>query len=270
LRRDERGQPIGTLETNNDITERKHSQDALERAQTELAHINRVMTLGELTASIAHEVNQPLTGIVTSSAACLRLLDHGSLDLTEHREALQSIINDAMRASEVVQRIRALSKKTDPQKVALDVSDIISDAIRLLQRELSDHRASVHLELTPTAPQVVGDQIQLQQVIINLVMNGLEAMVDVERPRRIVIHSSQTGPDRVLVEIQDAGRGIEPQNLDRLFNAFFSTKPNGMGMGLSICRSIVQAHGGKIWALSNPDGGTTFRLTLLCAVDAHS
>ena len=270
LRRDERGQPIGTLETNNDITERKHSQDALERAQTELAHINRVVTLGELTASIAHEVNQPLTGIVTSSAACLRLLDHGSLDLTEHREALQSIINDAMRASEVVQRIRALSKKTDPQKVALDVSDIISDAIRLLQRELSDHRASVHLELTPTAPQVIGDRIQLQQVIINLVMNGLEAMVDVERPRRIVIHSSQTEPDRVLVEIQDAGRGIEPQNLDRLFNAFFSTKPNGMGMGLSICRSIVQAHGGKIWASSNPDGGTTFRLTLLCAVDAHS
>ena len=270
LRRDERGQPIGTLETNNDITERKHSQDALERAQTELAHINRVVTLGELTASIAHEVNQPLTGIVTSSAACLRLLDHGSLDLTEHREALQSIINDAMRASEVVQRIRALSKKTDPQKVALDVSDIISDAIRLLQRELSDHRASVHLELTPTAPQVIGDQIQLQQVIINLVMNGLEAMVDVERPRRIVIRSSQTEPDRVLVEIQDAGRGIEPQNLDRLFNAFFSTKPNGMGMGLSICRSIVQAHGGKIWASSNPDGGTTFRLTLLCAVDDHS
>jgi signal transduction histidine kinase len=175
-----------------------------------------------------------------------------------------------MRASEVVQRIRALSKKTDPQKVALDVSDIISDAIRLLQREFSDHHALVHLELTPTAPQVIGDRIQLQQVIINLVMNGLEAMADIiERPRRIVIRSSQTEPDRVLVEIQDAGRGVEPQNLDRLFNAFFSTKPNGMGMGLSICRSIVQAHGGKIWASSNPDGGTTFRLTLLCAADAH-
>jgi two-component system, LuxR family, sensor kinase FixL len=270
LRRDERGQPFATLETNNDITEGKRSQEALERAQTELAHINRVMTLGELTASIAHEVNQPLTGIVTSSAACIRLLNHGSLDLTEHREALQSIINDAMRASEVVQRIRALSKKTDPQKAALDVSDIISDAIRLLRRELSDHHASVHLELTPTAPQVIGDRIQLQQVIINLVMNGLEAMADViERPRRIVIRSSQTDPDRVLVEIQDAGRGVEPQNLDRLFDAFFSTKPNGMGMGLSICRSIVQAHGGKIWASSNPDEGTTFRLTLLCAVDAH-
>jgi signal transduction histidine kinase len=128
----------------------------------------------------------------------------------------------------------------------------------------------VHLELTPTAPQVIGDRIQLQQVIINLVMNGLEAMADViERPRRIVIRSSQTDPDRVLVEIQDAGRGVEPQNLDRLFDAFFSTKPNGMGMGLSICRSIVQAHGGKIWASSNPDEGTTFRLTLLCAVDAH-
>ena len=271
LRQDGRGQPIGTLETNNDITEGKRSQDALERAQTELAHINRVVTLGELTASIAHEVNQPLTGIVTSSGACLRLLERGSLDLTELREALQSIINDAMRASEVVQRIRAVSKKTDPHKVALDVSDIIRDAIRLLHREFSDHHAFVDLELTPTAPQVIGDRIQLQQVIINIVMNGLEAMADViERPRRIVIRSSQPEPDQVLIEIQDAGRGVEPQNLDRLFNAFFSTKPNGMGMGLSICRSIVQAHGGKIWTSSNPDGGTTFRLTLLCAVDAHS
>jgi signal transduction histidine kinase len=176
-----------------------------------------------------------------------------------------------MRASEVVQRIRAVSKKTDPHKVALDVSDIIRDAIRLLHREFSDHHAFVDLELTPTAPQVIGDRIQLQQVIINIVMNGLEAMADViERPRRIVIRSSQPEPDQVLIEIQDAGRGVEPQNLDRLFNAFFSTKPNGMGMGLSICRSIVQAHGGKIWTSSNPDGGTTFRLTLLCAVDAHS
>jgi two-component system, LuxR family, sensor kinase FixL len=270
LRRDERGRPIAALETNNDITESKRSQDALERAQTELAHINRVMTLGELTASIAHEVNQPLTGIVTSSAACLRLIDRGSLDLTELREALQSIINDAMRASDVVQRTRALSKKSDPQRVPLDVNDIIRDAIRLLRREFSHHHAFVHQELTPTAPQIIGDRIQLQQVIINLVMNGLEAMADViERPRRIVIRSSQTEPDRVLVEIQDAGPGVEPENLDRLFNAFFSTKPNGMGMGLSICRSIVQAHGGKIWASSNPDGGSTFRLTLLCAVDTH-
>ncbi|HWC18999.1 MAG TPA: PAS domain S-box protein, partial [Terriglobales bacterium] len=215
LRRNERGQPIATLETNNDITERKRSQDALERAQSELAHINRVMILGELTASIAHEVNQPLTGIVTSSGACLRLLDHGSLDLTEFREALQSIVNDAMRASDVVQRIRALSKKTDPQKMPLNVNIIISDAIRLLQREFSDHHAFVHLELTPTAPQVIGDRIQLQQVIINLVMNGLEAMADVvERPRRIVIRSYQTEPDQLLVEIQDAGRGVEPENLD--------------------------------------------------------
>jgi two-component system, LuxR family, sensor kinase FixL len=270
LRRDERGQPIGTLETNNDITERKRSRDALERAQTELAHINRVMTLGELTASIAHEVNQPLTGIVTSSAACLRLLGHDSPDLRELREALQSIIDDGMRASKVVQRIRALSKKADPQKVPLDINDIISDAIRLLQREFSDHHAFVHLELTPTVPQVIGDRIQLQQVIINLVMNGLEAMADViERPPRIVIRSSQTEPDRVLVEIQDAGPGVEPENLDRLFNAFFSTKPNGMGMGLSICRSIVQAHGGKIWASSNPGGGSIFRFTLLCTGDTH-
>ena len=263
LRRDERGQPVGTLETNNDITERKRSQDALERAQTELAHINRVMTLGELTASIAHEVNQPLTGVVTAGAACLRFLDHDPPDLKEAREAIQSTINDGMRASEVVQRIRALSKKTDPHKVPLDINDVISDAIRLLQREFSDHNAFVHLELTPTVPQVIGDRIQLQQVLINLVVNGLEAMADVsERPRRIVIRSRQTETDRVLVEIQDAGPGVEPENMDRLFNAFFSTKSNGMGMGLSICRSIVQAHGGKIWASSNPEGGSIFRFTL--------
>ena len=158
LRRDERGQPIGTLETNNDITERKHSQDALERTQTELAHINRVMTLGELTASIAHEVNQPLTGIVTSSAACLRLLDHGSLDLTEHREALQSIINDAMRAVKW-SSVSALCQEDRSAEVALDVSDIISDAIRLLQRELSiivPPCTGAHAD----CPQVIGDQIQ--------------------------------------------------------------------------------------------------------------
>jgi two-component system sensor kinase FixL len=263
LRRDERGQPVGTLETNNDITERKRSQDALERAQTELAHVNRVMTLGELAASIAHEVNQPLTGVVTSAAACLRLLQNDSPDLRELREALQYIINDGMRASEVVQRIRALSKKADPQRVGLDVNDIIREAIRLLQREFSDHHSFVHLELTPTALKVIGDRIQLQQVIINLVMNGLEAMANViERPRRIVIRSSQSEPDQVLVEIQDVGSGVETQNLDRLFNAFFSTKPNGMGMGLSICRSIIQAHGGKIWASLNPEGGSIFRFTL--------
>jgi two-component system, LuxR family, sensor kinase FixL len=263
LRRDERGQPIGTLETNNDITESKRSRDALERAQTELAHMNRVMMLGELTASIAHEVNQPLTGVVTTGAASLRFLDRDPPDLKELREAIESTINDGMRASEVVQRIRALSKKTDPHKVPLDINDIIRDGIRLLRREFSDHNAFVHLELTPTAPHVIGDRIQLQQVIINLVMNGLEAMANVvERPRRILVRSTQAEPDRVLVEIQDTGPGVEPENLDRLFNAFFSTKPNGMGMGLSICRSIIQAHGGKIWASSNPKGGSIFQFTL--------
>ncbi|MPZ38295.1 MAG: PAS domain S-box protein [Rhizobiales bacterium] len=270
LDHDEGGRPISIMETNNDITERNQAQQSLHRAQAELAHVNRVATLGELTASIAHEVNQPLTGVVTNGSACLRLLDLDPPDVEEVRSGIESIINDGMRASEVIQRLRALSKKTDLNMVPLNINDVVSDVLRLLQREIFDHLVSLKIELAAPQSCVVGDRVQLQQVIINLVMNGMEAMADVtDRPRELVIRSSQHEADQVLVEVQDRGRGIEPKNVDRVFNAFFTTKPDGMGIGLSVCRSIIQTHGGRIWVLPNTDGaGATFRVTLPCSPDS--
>jgi two-component system sensor kinase FixL len=263
LQRDDRGQPVAVMETNNDITERNQAQEALRRAQAELAHVNRVMTLGELTASIAHEINQPLAGIVANGAACLRWLGREPPDLGEARDAVESVISDGMRASDVIQRIRALSRKTDVQMARLDVNGVVDDVVRVVQREALDHRVWLRLELAAALPAVLGDRVQLQQVIINLVMNGMEAMASVTgRPRELVIRSRKGEDEQVLIEVQDAGVGVEPENVDRLFNAFFTTKPNGMGMGLSICRSIVEAHGGRIWATRNTGAGATFQFTL--------
>jgi two-component system, LuxR family, sensor kinase FixL len=263
LEHDERGRPVATMETNNDITERNRAQAALHRAQAELAHINRVMTLGELTASIAHEVNQPLTGVVTNGSACLRMLDREPPDFIEVRSAVESMISDGMRASDVLQRIRALTKKSDVHKTELDLNIVISDVVRLLQREVLDQSVSLQLDLQSALPRVVGDRVQLQQVIINLVMNGLEAMAAVTgRSRDLAIRSRLHNAEQVRVEVQDSGSGLDPDNADRLFNAFFTTKSQGMGMGLSVCRSIIQAHGGLIWASSNAGPGATFRFTV--------
>ena len=251
------------METNNDITERNQAQEALRRAQAELAHINRVMTLGELTASIAHEVNQPLAAIVTNGAACMRWLGREPPELDEARSAVESMISDGMRASEVIQRLRALSRKTELHKVRFDINGVIDDVIRLVQREALDHFISLRLELASGGLPVLGDRIQLQQVIINLVMNGMEAMASATgRPRELVIRSRRQEDGQVLIEVQDSGIGIDPENVNRLFNAFFTTKPNGMGMGLSICRSIIEAHGGRIWASRNVGAG--------CDVSVHS
>jgi PAS domain S-box-containing protein len=263
LQRDERGRPVAVMETNNDITERNRAQDALRRTQAELAHVNRVMTLGELTASIAHEVNQPLAGIVANGGACLRWLERRPPELDEARAALRSMISDGMRASEVVKRLRALSKKTELQKARLDLNGVIDDVVRLMRRELLEQLISLRLELAPALPPVLGDRVQLQQVMLNLVMNGMEAMANVAgRPRELVIRSRRHEAAEVLIEIEDAGDGIDPKYLDRLFSAFFTTKPDGMGMGLSISRSIIEAHGGRIWATDNAKAGATFHFTL--------
>jgi C4-dicarboxylate-specific signal transduction histidine kinase len=251
------------METNNDITERNQAQSALRRAEAELAHVNRVMTLGELTASIAHEINQPLAAIVANGAACLRWLGREPPELGEARDAVESVISDGMRASDVIQRIRALSRKTDPQTTKLDINDVIDDVVRLVGREALDHHILLRLELAPALPPVLGDRVQLQQVIINLVMNGMEAMAGVaDRARELTIRSSRHEDGQVLIEVQDAGVGIEPEKVDLLFNAFFTTKPDGMGMGLSICRSIIEAHGGRIQASRNAGAGAIFQITL--------
>jgi two-component system sensor kinase FixL len=263
LRRDDRGQPTSVLETNTDITERNQAQEALHQAQAELAHVTRVTTLGELTASIAHEVNQPLTAIVTNGEACLRWLGRDVPDMDESRGAVERMIREARRASQVVARLRALAKKVDPEMAALDVNDVINEVVLLVQREITSHRVSLRLDLASSLPTVRGDRVQLQQVIINLMMNGIQAMAAVRDHRReLVIRSRAHEVDQILVSVQDNGIGIDAENENLLFKAFFTTKPEGMGMGLSICRSIIDAHGGRIWAAANRSPGATFQFTL--------
>jgi PAS domain S-box-containing protein len=246
-----------------DITERNRTQDALQQAHAELAHVTRLTTLGELTASIAHEVNQPLAAIVTNGEACLRWLGYDPPQLGEVRSGLESMISDGVRASEVVWGLRALSKKTDPQRIRLSLNDVIDQVILLVQREVLTHRVSLRLELARALPLVLGDRVQLQQVIMNLLVNGIQAMAAVtDRPRELLVRSQQGEGDHVLVEVQDTGVGVAPENMNQLFNPFFTTKQNGMGMGLSICRSIIEAHGGRIWASGNAGPGATFHFTL--------
>jgi PAS domain S-box-containing protein len=252
-----------------DLTERKRAEEKLRaseqrllEAQMELARVTRVTTLGELTASIAHEVNQPLAGVIANAEACLRWLDRGP-DLDAARRSVEWIIDDGNRASEVIRRVRALANKTDIEKVPLGVNDVVSEVSALVQRELISHRVSVRTELASALPMILADRVQLQQVIINLVMNGIEAMQSVtDQPRELVIGSRQDEARQVLVSVTDCGVGISAENADRLFNPFFTTKSGGMGMGLSICRSIVEAHGGRLWATANVPHGATFHFTL--------
>jgi C4-dicarboxylate-specific signal transduction histidine kinase len=221
-----------------------------------------VTTLGELTASIVHEVNQPLAAISTNGDACLRFLNRDVPNLAEVREAVTSMMADSRRASDVVRRIRTLFQKSEREKALLEINDVIDDVILLVQREVSTHGIAMRSELSRVRTAVLGDRIELQQVIINLVMNGMEAMATVkDRPRELLIRS-HCKDDQVLVEIQDSGTGIAPEHAEKLFSSFFTTKPGGMGMGLSICRSIVEAHDGRLWAAANAGAGATFQFTL--------
>jgi PAS domain S-box-containing protein len=246
-----------------DLTERKHVEGALRDAQANLAHVMRVTTLGELTASIAHEVNQPLAGVVANAEACLRWLDRETPDLEEARQSVRWIMDDGNRASEVIRRVRALARKTSIERVALDLNEVVREVMALVQGELINHAVSLRLELAPALSTILGDRVQLQQVIINLVMNGIEAMQSItERPRELTIRSRQDEAGQVLVSVTDCGVGISAENANRLFNAFFTTKSSGMGMGLSICRSIVEAHGGRLSASGNDGPGATFQFAL--------
>ena len=239
------------------------AERALRKAQVELAHVTRVTTLGELTASISHEINQPLAAIVANAAACLRWLDRTPPNPKEARRSVEYIINDSNRATEVIQRIRALAKKAEVEMVELDLNEVIGQVMALVQRELVSHEVSLRMELATTLPRIVGDRVHLQQVIINLVTNGIEAMsVLTDRPRELVIRSGQDDKSRVFLTVTDCGAGISNENMDRIFNPFFTTKPSGMGMGLSICRSIVEAHGGRLSACRNDGRGATFQFVM--------
>jgi PAS domain S-box-containing protein len=262
---DSAGRFLGYRGVGSDITaeiQRRKAERALRQAQTELAHVTRVTMLGELTASIVHEVNQPLASIATNGHAALRFIQRDEPDVAEVQDALGDMINDCSRATEIVQRVRALCRKSDPQLVSLDLNELIEDTIRLVQRELRDQGITLHQDLCAALPAVRGDRVEVQQVLINLVMNGMEAMAAVDqRARNLLIGSYQDG-DQVLVAVQDSGTGIDAASIDRLFSSFYTTKPSGLGMGLSICRSIIEAHGGKLWASQNAGRGATFQFTL--------
>jgi PAS domain S-box-containing protein len=262
---DAKGNFLGYRGVSTDVTaaiRADQAEEELRKVQKDLSHVTRLTTLGELTASISHEVNQPLTAIVTNGNACLRWLSRDVPPLDEVRSAVELMISEGNRAAEVIQRVRALANKVEVAKVLLPVNAVIEEVILLLHHEMLSHRILLRLELASELPLVLADRIQLQQVIINLVMNGMEAMATVtDRPRELKI-LSQRQADQVFVAVQDAGVGIDPAHLDRLFKSFFTTKPGGMGMGLSICRSIIEAQGGELWASSNAGAGATFQFTL--------
>jgi PAS domain S-box-containing protein len=254
-----------------DITAAKRAEEDLHKAQADLAHVTRVTTLGELTASIAHEVNQPLGALVTNAEACLLWLGHETPNLDEARRNVEMIIKDGRRAGDVIRHVRALSKKTDPQMVPLDINDVVNEVVALVRREVHSQRVTLRRELAPALPAVLADRVQLQQVLINLVINGIEAMQAVtDRPRELVIRSHQDDAVQILVSVKDCGVGISPENVDRLFNAFFTTKTGGMGMGLSICRSIIEAHRGQLSASNNVGPGATFQFALPVCEQATS
>lgn len=246
-----------------DVTATKQAEEKLHKAQAELAHVMRVTTLGELTASIAHEVNQPLAAIIANAGACLRWLDRETPDLPAARRSVEWVINGGNRATEVIRRVRTLAKKSGIEKVPLDLNDVVKEVIVLVERELSSQLVSLRTELAPALPAILGDRVHLQQVIINLVMNGIEAMLPItDRPRELVIRSGQDEAHRVFLSVTDCGVGISAENASRLFDAFFSTKSSGLGMGLSICRSIVEAHEGRLSASPNQGPGATFQFVL--------
>jgi PAS domain S-box-containing protein len=255
-----------------DITDRKRAEEERERlrqAQADLARVNRVTTMGELTASLAHEVNQPIAAALTNANTCLRWLTRDHPDLEEAREAASRIVKDATRAADIISRVRLFYKKGAQQRELVDVNEVIQEMIVLLRSEATRHNISVRTELAADLPQVTGDRVQLQQVLMNLMINGIDATKEVEGTRELAVKSERGEDEQVLVSVSDTGVGLPAQQADQIFKAFFTTKPNGTGMGLSISRSIVEAHGGRLWAAENSPRGASFYFTLPTKAEAH-
>jgi C4-dicarboxylate-specific signal transduction histidine kinase len=273
---DESGNVVGASKVARDISERKRAEDALrekddalEMARTELERMARLTTLGEMTTSIAHEVSQPLGAMVASAGACARWLAADPPAMAEARAALDNIVADGKRAREVIARIRALTKRQAPRKDWLDINQEVVNVLALTEHELRSHDIVLRTDLRGTLPRVAGDRVQLQQVLLNLIVNAVEAMSGVhDRPRELTIVSRLDDPDAVLVEVRDSGAGLDPQRAEQVFEAFYTTKTEGIGIGLSISRSIIEAHGGLLSASANAPYGAVFRFSLPVTAEA--
>jgi len=261
LIRDEHGKAYRASGIAEDITDAKVSQEVLNKAQTELAHVTRVTTLGEMTASIAHELNQPLAAVVNNASACVRWINANNLE--EARQSAARIIADGDRAGKIISGIRALANKAPPQRDWLDINETILEVIALARSEVHKHRVSLQTHLSRDLPLILGDRVQLQQVVLNLINNAIEAVSGAQdSPRVLQVGSAKAEPQGVLVAVRDSGPGLDPASVDRLFRAFYTTKLQGMGLGLAISRSIIEAHGGRLWATANENRGAVFQFTL--------
>jgi signal transduction histidine kinase len=264
-----------------DLSKQKRAEEALQKAQSDLAHVTRVAALGELTASIAHEINQPLAAVVNNANASLRWLSRDSPNLAEACDAIRRIIRDGNRAGDVISRMRALFKKVNTTKERLDINEAIEEVVILTQSEVQRNRVSLQAQLASDLPLISGDRIQLQQVLLNLLMNAIEAMSGVEEgPRELWVSSEKVSgisgesekskledkalaaAEWTLISVRDSGPGLDAKSLDRLFDAFYTTKPHGLGMGLAISRSIIEAHGGELWATASGSRGAVLQFTL--------
>jgi len=259
---DEQGKPSLLAGVVVDVTERKRAEHALLEARAELARVSRVTTLGELAASIAHEINQPLTAIVTNASASIRWLGNAPPNVAEARKGLDTIVEQGVRAGEIIARIRQLVRKSPPQLERVDLNATILDVVALTRSEIRNHLVSLETNLSPRLPALLAERVQLQQVLLNLIMNALESMSEAGDPRELSIESFAAEPARINVRVKDTGKGLEPVSFERVFDAFYTTKPEGMGMGLAISRSIIEAHGGRLWAAANSPRGAVFAFEL--------
>jgi len=245
-----------------DVTERTRSEEALRETQADLAHVSRVTTMGELTAALAHDIKQPISATVTDAKTCLRWLGRDQPDLAEAREAASRIIKDATRAADIIGRVRLLFGKGTPQQELVDVNEVIREMIVLLRSEANRHSISIRIELAEDLPKVMADRVQLQQVFMNIMLNGIDAMKGTAGGGELTINSQRGGNEQLVVSVSDTGVGLPPEQADQIFNAFFTTKPHGTGMGLHISRSIVESHGGRLWVADISPRGARFYFTL--------
>jgi PAS domain S-box-containing protein len=267
---DEQGTLIGFAKITRDLTESRRAEEAVQAAQAELARVVRATTVGELTASIAHEINQPLAAIVNNANASRRILASPAPDLEEVRQAVEDIAEAGTRAGEIISRVRALLKKTSPERRPLDINRVIHEVLAFIPNELEKQHVSVEMELEAAPPPVLGDRVQLQQVLLNLIMNGMEAMNSVSDRPRVLMLQSHARASGLEVTVQDSGTGLDPRHVPHLFDSFFTTKTTGMGMGLSISRSIIEAHSGRLWASPNRAAqGAAFHFSLPAIAQAQ-